>query len=242
MAEEGNKSSSGSKLAPFLVVLSIGLAFTVGFMWQKIRGLEGGTTPTATQNPQANPTPIAVDANKVDQTNEPFVGNEDAPLTMIYWSDYQCPFCKQVEEDAVAALYDKYVKTGKLKIVFKDFQFLGEDSTTAALAESAVWELYPTKFYAWQQKMMEMQDAENSGWGKKSDIMAIVASLGMDSTKVSNLMDEKKDEYMKEMDEDKQEGASLGITGTPGFIVGTQAIYGAEPQASFESIIETQLK
>lgn len=240
MAKESRKFSFNNKLLPVLVILSIGLAFTVGMLWQKVKSLQSGNSGA----PSAQPTqaPLKVNAVDVDTTGEPFIGQKDAPLIMAYWFDYQCPYCQAFEQDTLPTLIDKYVNTGKMKILFKDFQFLGEDSTTAGLAEHAVWETYPDKFLAWQEAMFKKQDAENSGWGKKADIVALVNSMGMDGNKISKLMDDKKDEYQKEMDADKAEAGNFGITGTPGFIVGTQAIYGAEPLNSFESQIDALLK
>ena len=90
-----------------------------------------------------NPYPQAgtVDINDVDMTNEPFIGNTDAPVTLAYWADFQCPFCKRFDLQTLPTLVNQYVKNGKLKVIFKDFQFLGPDSQTAGLAAKAVWEL-----------------------------------------------------------------------------------------------------
>ncbi|MBI2023890.1 thioredoxin domain-containing protein [Candidatus Giovannonibacteria bacterium] len=67
----------------------------------------------------------------VDIKNEPFIGDPNAPVTIAYWSDFQCPFCQRFEQNTLPTLVDQYVKTGKVKIVFKDFQFLGPDSQDA---------------------------------------------------------------------------------------------------------------
>ena len=73
-----------------------------------------------------------VDVADVKTDGEPFIGDEKAPAVMAYFFDYQCPYCRQEELQVLPQLITDYVKSGKLRIVFKDFQFLGPDSQTAA--------------------------------------------------------------------------------------------------------------
>ena len=162
---------------------------------------------------------------------------------MAYWFDYQCPYCKKFETETLPDLINKYVNTGKLKVVFKDFQFLGPDSQTAGAAAEAVWELYPTKFMDWQTAMFNAQGEENSGYDSKDNIIKLTKTIpGIDADKVSALMDQKKTAIQAELDGDKTEGTNLGINSTPAFIVGKQLISGAEPASSFEQAIDGELK
>jgi len=183
-----------------------------------------------------------VDIKDVKIAGSPFIGNANAPVVMAFWSDYQCPFCKRFDQDAVENAVKDYVNAGKLKIVFKDYAFLGSDSTTAALAARAVWEVAPNKFYDWHKGMMDKQDDENGGWGNKADVLALTASLGIDSVKVGQLMVSKASDYQKLMDADKAEGTSFGINGTPGSIIGKQLISGAQPYAQVKAAIDAVLK
>ncbi len=185
---------------------------------------------------------VAVDIAKVKTAGEPFVGSPNAPVTMAYWFDYQCPFCRRFEEDAMTQVMTNYVKTGKVKVVFKDFQFLGADSQTAGLAERAVWDVAPDKFYEWHKAMYDKQDSENSGWGNKADVLALTKSLGIDSAKVEQLMTSKATEYQKAMDADKAEGGAFGINGTPGSIIGKNLISGAQPYSAVKQLIDLALQ
>ncbi len=190
--------------------------------------------PGAPSQPQTQ----TADISKVQLTGRPFIGNPNARITVAYWYDYQCPFCKQNEETAMPQLIKDYVDTGKAKIVFKDYQFLGPDSQTAGLAEHAVWEVAPDKFYQWHKAMYNKQDRENSGWGKKSDILTLTKSLGIDSAKVDQLMTSKATEYQKMMDDDKAEGTAFGVSGTPSFIIGKQLLIGAQPYPAIKQLID----
>jgi protein-disulfide isomerase len=73
-----------------------------------------------------------INDSPINNSGDIYIGKASAPLTMTYWFDYQCPFCKRFEDNVIPNLITDYVNTGKLKIVFKDFPFLGNDSMTGA--------------------------------------------------------------------------------------------------------------
>ena len=195
-------------------------------------------------NPQQPSAPVSVDVTKVKNVGEPFIGNANAPVTMAYWYDYQCPFCQRNEEDAMPQIVKNYVDTGKLKIVFKDYQFLGPDSQTLGQFSRAVWATAPNKFYQWHKAIYDNQGTENTGWATQSKILSITTSvLGAgDTSKVAALVKSNGAEYQKEMDADKAEGTAMGISGTPGAIIGKQLISGAQPYAAFQAAIDAALK
>jgi len=213
-----------------------GLAFGLGGA-----NTAGNNQPQRVAQQQKPSTPP--DISKVKTAGAAFIGNPHAPVTMAYWYDYQCPFCKRFETDVMPQLINDYVKTGKVKIVYKDFQFLGQDSQTAGLASRAVWEVAPDTFYQWHKAMYDKQDNENSGWGNKDDILALTKTiLGSDADKVAQLMTSKQTEYQKAMDDDKAEGRGFGVNGTPGSIIGKQLIEGAQPYSAVKQLIELTLQ
>ncbi len=196
---------------------------------------------------------IAVNIKDVKIDGDPFIGRPNAPVVLAYWSDFQCPYCKAVEvggiaqislEPALPTLIKDYVNTGKLKIVFKDYQFLGNDSITAALYEHAIWKLYPDKFFTWREAMFKAQDDEgDQGFGDEASIIILTKGIaGIDVNKVKSDVTANTVEYQKEIDADREEGTSFGITGTPGFITGKTFIPGAAPIASFIAAIDPQIK
>lgn len=194
------------------------------------------------QAPTAPPAASAVNIKDVKIAGNPFIGNPNAPVTLAYWFDFQCPFCKRFETTALNQIVDKYVKTGKVKVVFKNFQFLGPDSQTAGLAERAIWETAPSHYFEWQTAMFNAQDGEDRGFGDKKSIIALIKTIpGINADKISQLMDAKKAEYQKENDADKAEGGTFGITGTPGFVIGTHLVVGAMPFSTFDQYIQEGL-
>jgi protein-disulfide isomerase len=206
--------------------------------------LDYRSQPQAAESQSAAPTQATASADiaKVSQKGVPFIGDPNAPAVMAYWFDYQCPFCKQNEEAVLPRLISDYVKTGKLKILFKDYAFLGPDSQTAGFAARAVWEIASDKFYEWHKAMYDQQGEENSGWAKKENILALTKTIaGIEVGKVEQLMRDHAAEYQKAIEADGAEGASMGVNGTPGALVGRQLIIGAQPVDQFKAAIEAEL-
>ena len=229
------KLSAKDLLTPIAVIIA-GVMISGAILWSNkqfldVARLAYGAQPSASESAAVGAPPTAAaDIAKVSQQGAPFIGDAKAPVVMAYWYDYQCPFCRENEEKVMPRLITDYVKPGKLKILFKDFAFLGRDSQTAALAARAVWEVAPDKFYDWHKAMFDHQDEENAGWGKKEDIIALTKTIpGIDAAKVEQLMTDRAKDYQKEVEADGAEGAAMGITGTPGVIIGKQLILGVPP-------------
>lgn len=216
-------------------------------------GLMHSGSSTAAAAGTAAPTQ-AVNIKDVKTDGEPYIGQANAPVTLAFWSDYQCPFCKAVEVGGVqgittpAAIPDvikEYVDTGKVKIVFKDFQFLGQDSIDDGEYARAIWALYPSQFYAWRTAMYTQQPEENSlsEADNKAHVEKVTQSIaGIDLSKVEANIAANKTAYDTAMNADMQEGENFGITGTPGFITGTTEIDGAQSLSAFQAAIDPQLK
>lgn len=236
-------SSSGSDtfqkyLIPLAIVLAGALIAFAVYSSRGGVGPEGGTLSVNVED-------VAI------QVDDPVIGDENAPVTLVYWFDYQCPYCKAVDvggipqipiEPALPILVRDYVETGKLKIVFKDYAFLGEDSTTAALYKHAIWDLYPEKFYEYHEAMYGAQDEENGGFGDEGSILTLIAGIpGLDATRLKQQVADNRDDYLALMAEDQAEGTTFGIRGTPGFITGKTLIPGAAEPATFTAAIDEQL-
>ncbi len=226
---ENTKASALEKyITPIAVVLgAIIIAFAVAFG-------RGGEAPT--------PNTGVVDIDQVKTEVSPSVGEKDAPVVIAVWFDYQCPFCKRFDLDALKQVYDEYVTAGKVRIVYKDFQFLGPDSMTAGLFARAVWDAHPDKFYEWITAVMTAQDEEHGGFGDLESIKTLSATIpGIDVDRVVKLIEENKAEYEAAMAADRTEGQSFGINGTPATMIGTQVLSGAQPYAALKAAIDAEL-
>src|SRR5262249_1327476 len=158
-------------------------------------------------------------------------GDAKAPVTIVEFSDFQCPFCKKTE----AALNDLLAKyRGRVKLAYMDFP-LGEIHAEAQKAAEAArcagergkfWE-YHDALYADQTKL------------KGADLLAHARTLNLDEKSFRSCLDSGK--FVSKIQADLGQGHKLGVAGTPGFFINGVFLSGAQPQAEFEKIIDTQL-
>jgi len=191
----------------------------------------------------AAPAP-SVNIKDIKTDGDPFVGQANAPVTIVEWSDYQCPYCKQFELTTLPQIMKDYVDTGKVKIVFMDFTFLGNDSVTAALYNRSVWKLYPNQYFAWRTAMYTAQDEEgDKGFGNAASIDKLDATIpGLDAAKITADVKANTATYQAAVDADKAEAGKAGVNATPSFVIGTQLIQGAYPYATFQTAIDAVAK
>ena len=228
--ETNGNQSLNQYLTPLAVVIG---AVVIAFALAYGRPDAGTPTPTETGTP---------DIADVKTEGSPFRGDEDAPVTIAYWFDYQCPFCKQFEQTTMVELYDTYIASGKVRVVLKDFQFLGPDSTAGALYGRAVWDLYPNRFYDWYKAMFEAQDQEHGGFGNEASVKTLTATVsGIDAEKVAKNVEDNRSKYLAAIQADRTEGASFGVNGTPALIIGTNLLPGAYPFATVSPVVDAEL-
>ena len=213
----------GTALAVVVGALIIGGALAFG---------QGGGDKAAT------PDPVAVDIKDVKTDTGPFVGAKNAPVTIAVWFDYQCGFCKQYETTTIQEVIATY--GDQVRIVHKDFQFLGTASNDAALYSRAVWDAYPERWKEWYAGMF-VAGPDSEGTLNVAAMDALSSELGLDVARLTALRLEKNDEYQALLDADRNEGQSFGINGTPGTIVGTTLLSGAQPFSALKPLIDAEL-
>ncbi len=207
-------------------------------------GAHASSIAANTPAPTKSTATVPVDSSKVATENEPYIGNKNAPVTIAYWFDYQCPFCHQDEETVLPVVIQNYVDTGKVKIVFKDLQFLGPDSLTLGTVARAVWEVAPNEFYAWHKAVYDNQGTENTGWATSEKIKSITTNVlgAQKADQVLALSVSKAAEYQKSLQADAAEAQTFGVNGTPSLIIGKQIVVGAQPIAMVEAAIAAASK
>lgn len=219
-------------------VLAAGVLVAGAVMWR-----DSNPSPAA---PAAGGEPAApiVDIKNVKVDGNPFIGQANAQITIAYWSDFQCPFCKKFDLETMPQVLKDYVDTGKAKVVFMDYAFLGDDSITAGEYSRAVWKLYPDKYLVWREAMYEAQDEEgDQGFGDAVSIDALNASIaGLDAVKISADVKANASTYRTMMDSNYANAKENGVTATPSFVIGTKLIQGAYPYATFKSALDALVK
>jgi len=160
----------------------------------------------------------------LNDPESPITGNPQGDVTIVEFSDYQCPYCKR----AHAAVKSVLAADGKVRLVFKDLPILGEPSRIAALAALAARA---------QNKHLAMHNAlmEFNGKLDRDKIMEIAGSVGLD---VAQLQKDMEDPKLKAMIERNMELAqALGVRGTPAFVIGKQFVPGAVDAGTLKQMI-----
>jgi len=241
MAKSSNESFASSifeKLVPVLLVLTIGLAFMVGVLWQKVAYLEKGGSLGAA-NPSATNFPT-VDINSAGGSGHlPVKGKADAKVTIIEFADFRCPFCEQFFSQTEPQIIKNYVDTGKAKFAFRHYAFLGPASIVASDASECAND--QGKFWEFHDYLYKNQPDESNTSMYNTDTMTKAAvSMGMNGAKFKTCLSTKADDA--KVQQDLSDGQKAGVSGTPAFFVNGQFISGAQPYSVFQQAIDAALK
>jgi len=172
----------------------------------------------------------------------PLLGNIDAPITLVEFGDYQCFFCNKFFHDTEERLFQNYVDTGKVKVIFKDFTIIGPDSINAAHGAHCANE--QEKFWEYHDILYNNWTGENNGWAASENLLAFANQINLDIVEWSQCMLDKR--YQQTITSSSNDARTLGLTGTPGFFVigpdnAVTKIPGAQPYDVFEKIFESEL-
>ena len=187
-------------------------------------------------------TPVQIMLEPPRQTvsagKSPARGTANAPIELIEFADFQCPFCGRFFSTTGKEIIEKYVKTGKAKLVYHDFAFLGEESNWAAEASRCAGD--QNKYWQYHDYLYTHQKGENEGAFTKDHLKSFALEIGLNKGDFNNCLDSGK--YAKDVANDTEAGRKLGVTGTPTSFVNGKIVQGAVPLAQFESAILEALK
>jgi protein-disulfide isomerase len=172
------------------------------------------------------------------------LGKPGAPVTIVEYADYQCPYCAQWARDTVPAIVDEYVRPGKVRIVFHGIAILGPDSATAL--QTAVSAGTQNKLWNVAELLFHNQGAENAGWVTDDLLRQVGRSVnGLD---VDAMIDGRNSAEVAAAVGDAQAAAqSAGISATPSFEVGRTGgsmslLQGARPTEDFRELLDSLLQ
>lgn len=171
--------------------------------------------------------------------DDPFLGDTNAPVTIVEWSDYECYYCGRFHLETFAQIKSKYIDTGKVKFVYRDLPLpdLHQNAYSASLLAECVNEQVENDVY------FEMHDKiiktiANTGYNYDT-FVAYAEELDVDIAELKSCFDSNK--YKDEIDADAADAAKAGFRGTPGFVINGLAFSGALPYKYFEENIEAAL-
>ncbi|MEK6875517.1 MAG: thioredoxin domain-containing protein [Nanoarchaeota archaeon] len=160
-------------------------------------------------------------------------GDDNAPVIMVEFSDYECPYCGRHFEQTYSQIIQEYVDTGKVKLVFRDFPLSFHPNAQKA-AEAAECAGEQNKYWEMHDKLFENQQALSV-----KDLKQYAKEIGLNTAKFNSCLDS--GEMASEVSKDMQDGQAAGISGTPGFIINGQLASGAQPFSVFKQIIDQEL-
>ena len=236
-------SGNGTLIVTTVVVaiLAFGGGYFVGNKTQSIDGnapgAQGGAAaPNFGDVAQVNSPSTLADSDIIPVGNSPTMGNPNAPVTIVEFSDYQCPFCDKGAK-TVKELYQKY--PNDVRIVFKNyplpFHQQAPDASRAALAageQGKYWEMHDKLFGNFKNFKANASDMKGYAAG-------FAQELGLDVEKFKRDFD--KPEFGQMIEADKQLGAKIGVQGTPHFFINGVRLSGAQPIEKFEEVFKAEL-
>lgn len=172
----------------------------------------------------------------VDQSEYP-LGNPAAPVTMVEYADYQCPYCRQFFENVWPQLEFTYVDTGLVQFIFRDLAFLGQDSVTAAEATRCAGD--QGQFWTFHDYLFNHQGSENSGWADAANEKLFAAALGLDTARFGLCLDYGK--YAQAVQASNNQAAARDVNGTPTAFINGAEVYGAQALSVYTQLINAAL-
>ncbi|MBQ1122755.1 thioredoxin domain-containing protein [Streptomyces sp. B15] len=162
-------------------------------------------------------------------------GRHDAPVVLIEYADFQCPFCGRFARETEPQLIRDYVRNGTLRIEWRNFPVFGQESEQAALASWAAGR--QKKFWDFHRLLYSQPRERNSGTFAKESLIDFARRAGVPDLKRFR-RDMDSSSARKALARDREEGYGLGVTSTPAFLVNNTPILGAQSTRTFENAIK----
>jgi len=173
----------------------------------------------------------------------PILGSPDAPVTLVEFGDYQCHFCNVFFHSTEDDILKNYVETGKVRMIFKDYNIIGPDSITAshgahcANDQGSFWEYHDILYSNWT--------GENNGWASSENLLKFAKEINLNIDEWSECMINVP--HSQKILASNNDAKDLGITGTPAFfVIGPDGkvtkLFGAQPYKVFQKTFEIELK
>lgn len=176
----------------------------------------------------------------------PFLGKADAPITLVEFTDYLCPFCKRHAKSTIPLLKTQFIDTGKLKYVLREYPIAKLHPKSYKLSMAALCAGDQGQYWTMHDAFFNAKSKPNP-----DNLGLLIKKLKLDKKKFNTCLSTKK--FNKQIDKDLADGSRLGVSGTPAFIIGKtnpdnpdlfqsiQFIKGAQPYHRFKQAIEKLL-
>ena len=227
-------------LAIGAIIASITITLVIFGVNNSSNEIELSIEPTPEMD-QIGPKKITMDTFL--SNGSPILGDPNAPITLVEFGDYQCHYCNVFFQSIEKDILKNYVDTGKVKIIFKDYNIIGEDSVIASQGahcandQGLFWEYHDILYSNWT--------GENNGWASSENLAIFAQQIDLNMNKWSECM--KKGSHSQIILKSNDDARALELTGTPAFfIINSEGkvtkLFGAQPFEVFKKIFDSQLE
>ena len=227
-------------LAIGAIIASITITLVIFGVNNSSNEIELSIEPTPEMD-QIGPKKITIDTFL--SNGSPILGDPNAPITLVEFGDYQCHYCNVFFQSIEKDIVKNYVDTGKVKIIFKDYNIIGEDSVIASQGahcandQGLFWEYHDILYSNWT--------GENNGWASPENLAIFAQQIGLNMNKWSECM--KKGSHSQIILKSNDDARTLELTGTPAFFIinsegKVSKLFGAQPFEVFKKIFDSQLE
>ena len=177
------------------------------------------------------------------ENGSPVLGNPNASITLVEFGDYQCHYCHVFFESIEGKIMKNYIETGKVKMIFKDYNIIGKDSVKASQGahcandQGLFWEYHDILYSNWT--------GENNGWASGANLANYAQDIGLEMNQWTDCMSQQK--HSKTILDSNEDAKKLQLTGTPAFFVissdgQVSKLFGAQPFEVFERVFDEKLE
>jgi len=162
-----------------------------------------------------------------ETTTDPYIGarlgNPDAPVTMVIYADFQCPYCRLFASETQPKIIEDFVRPGKVRLEFREMPILGGSDLTSKSNESsmsaqaALCAAEQGKYLDYHDKLYANQKGENQGNFSEKRLKQFASELGLDTDAFATCLDSGR--YIPALQQSKAEGQAEGVTATPMFLI-----------------------
>jgi protein-disulfide isomerase len=221
-------------LAIGAIIASITITLVIFGVNNSSNEIELSIEPTPEMD-QIGPKKITMDTFL--SNGSPILGDPNAPITLVEFGDYQCHYCNVFFQSIEKDIVKNYVDTGKVKIIFKDYNIIGEDSVIASQGahcandQGLFWEYHDILYSNWT--------GENNGWASSENLAIFAQQIDLNMNKWSECM--KKGSHSQIILKSNDDARTLELTGTPAFFIinsegKVSKLFGAQPFEVFKKI------
>jgi protein-disulfide isomerase len=220
-----------------LILLLVPLAFAVGLsagylLWGLPAREEAAAAAAAQTQVAAQDVPAQITRYDVPVDDDPVLGPEDAAITIIEFSDYECPYCRSWQADVLPRLLETY--PDKVRIVYRDFPLSSIHPNAAPAAAAANCANEQDAYWEYHDRLFSME----LGLGNQA-YQQYASDLGLDAVSFAECLESGR--YVEEVQADFDYAAELGVRSTPTFFINGIAVVGAQPFELFQEVIEKEL-